>query len=81
MTKTQQYLMEMLAKHGGRYGIDTCYGRGPQGGKTVAGGKRQRDAMFALEKKGLIKIVDRQPWSESRTGYTQSGTSFAFRLV
>jgi hypothetical protein len=47
MTKTQQHLMEMLAKHSGTYSIETCYGRGPQGGKTVTHGARRRDAMFA----------------------------------
>ncbi len=81
MTKTQQYLMEMLAKHSGTYSIETCYGRGPQGGKTVTHGARQRDAMFALEEQGVIKIVSRQPWSESRNGYTQGGTVIAFSLV
>ena len=81
MTKTQQYLMEMLAKHNGTYSIETCYGRGPQGGKTVAHGARRRDAMFALEEQGLIKIVSRQAWSESRNGYTQSGNHIVFSLV
>ncbi len=81
MTKTQQHLMEMLAKHRGTYSIETCYGRGPQGGKTVSHGARQRDAMFALEEQGVIKIVSCQPWSESRHGHTQSGNHIVFSLV
>jgi hypothetical protein len=81
MTKTQQYLLEMIAKHSGVYGVDTMSGRGPKGGKTVSAGSRMRDAMFALENKGLIKITNRTTWSESRNGYTVGGTSFAFSLV
>ncbi len=81
MTKTQQHLMEMLAKHGGFYDVYTCHGRGPQGGKTVTHGARERDAMFALQKRGLIMIVDQQTWSEARNGNTRTFNSFGFRLV
>jgi hypothetical protein len=81
MNKTQQHLMAMIAAHGGVYGVDTMSGRGPGGGKTVSAGARQRDAMFALENKGLIKITNRTAWTESRNGYTVGGTSFAFSLA
>ncbi len=81
MTKTQQYLMEMIASHGGVYGVDTMHGRGPKGGKTVSAGARLRTAMFALESKGLIKITARSAWSDSRNGHAISGTSFAFSLA
>jgi hypothetical protein len=80
MTKTQASLLELARKYGGNYSITTCYGRGPKGGR-VTGGARERDAMFALEKMGLIVITDRQPWEEYNSGYKQSGNSIAFKLA
>jgi hypothetical protein len=79
MTKTEQKLLEMAAKNG-RGCVTTAYGRGPKGGR-ISGGCRERDALFKLQSKGLIKIVDRDPWSEYNRGHQQSGTSFVFELV
>lgn len=80
LTKTEQKLIDYAKYHGGRYGITTTYGRGPYGGR-VNYGARERNAMFNLEKKGLIKITYLQHWQEYNRGYGQGGTSFAFELV
>lgn len=79
MTKTEQKLLDMVAKTG-RGCVTTAYGRGPKGGR-VSGGHRERDAMFKLQMKGMIKIIDRQPWEEYNRGNKQSGNSFVFELV
>lgn len=79
MTKTQTKLLELAREYGGHYSITTCYGRGPKGGKVRAG-MRERDALFALEKLGFVVITNRQPWSETNRGYTQSGNSIAFKV-
>jgi hypothetical protein len=80
MTKTEQALIDIARKNGGRCGITTTYGRGAYGGKVQAG-LRERNAMLKLEAKGLIKIVDRQPWQDYNRGYCQGGTSFVFVLL
>lgn len=80
MTKTEQTLIKLATDNGGRYGITTEYGRGPYGGRVQAGA-RERNAMFKLEAKGLIKIVDRQQWADYNRGYGTGGTTFAFVLV
>lgn len=79
MTKTEQKLLEMAAKYG-RGCVTTAYGRGPKGGR-VSGGHRDRDAMYKLVAKGLVKIVARDPWEDYNRGYKQSGNSFVFELV
>lgn len=80
MTKTEQKLIDLARKYGGSYSVTTAYGRGPNGGR-ISGGYRERDAMYKLAAKGLIKIVDRQPWEEYNRGNKQSGNTFAFTLV
>lgn len=80
MTKTEQKLIDLARKHSGMYSITTVYGRGAFGGKIQAG-IREKNAMFKLEAKGLIKIVDRQPWQDYNRGYYQGGNTFAFILV
>lgn len=80
MNKTQTKLLELARTYGGFYSIATCRGRGPKGGKLIHG-NRERDAMFALEKAGLIVITERHPWEVYNSGYKQSGTSFGFKLV
>ena len=79
-TKTQAKLIELATKHGGRYSITTLYGRGAKGGR-VSAGKRERDALFALEEAGVVVITDRQPWEEYNSGWKQSGNTLAFKLV
>lgn len=80
LTVTQQKLIDLATRYGGRYSVDTCAGRGPQGGRRNYG-SRDRDAMFALEKLGLIRIVAREPWTDYNRGYGMSGNSFAYELV
>ena len=80
LTKTEQLLLDRAAEYGGRYSISTLYGRGPYGGR-VSGGLRERNALFKLERAGLIEITDRQPWSDYNRGYCQSGNVIAYRLV
>lgn len=80
MTKTEQKLIQLAKQYGGRYTVGTCYGRGPAGGRLNYG-TRDRDAMFKLEKAGLIKIVAREPWQDINRGHCQSGNTFVFELV
>lgn len=80
MTKTEQSLLVRARKHGGVYSVDTVYGRGPYGGKVQAG-MRERNAMFKLEAKGMIEIVNRQPWQDYNRGYGMGGTTFAYRII
>lgn len=80
MTKTEQKLIQLAQRNGGRYSVNTCHGRGPRGGRLNFG-SRERDAMYRLEQAGLVRIVDRQPWQDINRGYAQSGTSFVFRLI
>ena len=80
MTKTEQKLIELAKQHNGRYSVGTCYGRGAYGGRKNYG-VRERDAMFHLEKAGLITIADRQQWQYINRGYAMSGTIFVFELV
>ena len=80
LTKTEKMLLEEAKRHGGRYSVQTCYGRGPYGGKTNYG-SRERNAMFKLVERGLIEITCRNPWNDVNRGYTQGGTVFAFRII
>lgn len=80
MTKTEQKLIQLAKQCAGRYSISTCYGRGPGGGRRNYGA-RERNAMFKMEKAGLIRIVDRQPWQDTNRGYTMSGNTFLFELT
>ena len=52
MSKTEQMILSEITKRG-FFSIETCYGRGPGGGR-VQYGVRDRNAMFKLEKIGLI---------------------------
>lgn len=80
MTKTEQHLLDEARKHGGRYSVTRALGRGAHGGR-IDHGSRQRDAMFALEKRGLIRIVDRQADTDYNRGHAVTCTSWAFELV
>ena len=78
MTKTEQMILSEITKRG-FFSIETCYGRGPGGGR-VQYGVRDRNAMFKLEKLGLIKITKRESWQDYNRGYGQGGTIFQMEL-
>jgi hypothetical protein len=78
-TKTQTKLIDLARKHNGFYSIETCYGRGPKGGKLQAG-VRERNALFDLEEMGIVEITSREPWQEYNSGFKQSGNIIAFKL-
>lgn len=78
--KTQQHLIAEARKHGGRYSVTCAQGRGANDGR-IDHGSRQRDALFGLEKCGLIRIVDRQSDTEYNRGRAVTYTSWAFELV
>lgn len=80
LTQTQQALIELARRHGGRYSVTASSGRGAKGGRH-AYGARQRAAMFALESLGLIRITDRQTDQDYANGYCITSTSWAFALV
>lgn len=80
MNKTEQHLIDEARKYGGRFSVTRAQGRGAHGGK-IDHGSRQRDAMFALEKRGLIRIVDRQADTDYNHGHAVTYTSWAFELV
>lgn len=80
LTKTQQELIDTARKHGGRYSVTRALGRGAHGGR-IDHGSRQRDAMFALRAKGLIRIVDQQSDTDYNRGHAITCTSWAFELV
>lgn len=80
LSKTETKLLTIARQYGGHYSIETCYGRGSYGGRRNYGA-RDRNAMFKLEKAGLIRIVSRQPWQDYNRGYSQSGNVFCFELV
>ena len=44
-------------------------------------GARERNAMFKLEKRGMIEITERTRWNDVNRGYTQGGTVFAFKII
>ncbi len=79
LTKTEQKLLEN-AKTYGTASIETGYGRGPNGGR-ISFGHRDREAMYKLQMKGLIKIVGRHPWEYTRLGNKQHGNQFVFTLA
>ena len=76
MTKTEQMILSEIAKRG-FFNIETCYGRGAGGGYGI----RARNAMFKLEKIGLIKITNRESWQDYNRGYSQGGTIFHVELT
>ena len=78
MTKTEQMILSEIAKRG-FFSIETCYGRGTGGGR-VQYGVRDRNAMFKLEKLGLITITKRESWQDYNRGYGQGGTIFQMEL-
>ncbi len=80
LTKTQAQLLDNARKYDGRYSITVGYGRGPQGGRTVSHGARERSAVYKLEKLGLVEITDRQPWSFYQNGWRHFGDSIAFKI-
>ena len=79
MTKTEQMILSEITKRG-FFNIETCYGRGAGGGR-VQYGARARNAMFKLEKLGLIKITHRESWQDYNRGYSQGGTIFHVELT
>lgn len=80
LTKTEQILIERAKMYNGTASVETCYGRGSYGGK-VCYGARERDAMFKLQAKNLIRIVARTPWQDYNRGYGMGGTVFAYSLI
>ena len=80
LTKTQRDLIDAARKHGGRYSVTRADGRGAHGGR-INHGARQRDALLALERYGLVRIVDRQSDTEYNRGHAVTYTSWAFELT
>lgn len=80
LSKTELMLLSAARERGGYYGLETAYGLGSRGGR-ISAGKRERDAMFKLETRGLIQITSRQPWQDYNNGYRSSGTVFSFKLT
>lgn len=80
ITKTQAQLLHRARCYGGRATVETSAGRGPRGGRLFYGA-RERDALFALEKMGMVEIVAREPWTDYNRGYGSSGNVFAYRLT
>ena len=76
MTKTEQMILSEIATRG-FFNIETCYGRGAGGGYGI----RARNAMFKLEKLGLIKITHRESWQDCNRGNSQGGTIFRMELL
>ena len=79
LSKTEQKLMEKVREYE-RYSVETGYGRGPNGGR-ISFGHRDKEAMYKLQAKGLIKIVARHPWEHTRLGNKQHGNQFVFTLA
>lgn len=80
LTKTQQALIDAARLHGGVFSVTRVSGRGPFGGR-ISHGARQREAMFALEKLGLIRIIDRQSDTDYSRGHAVHCTSWAYALA
>lgn len=80
LNKTQKELIDNAILHGGRFFVNRTHGRGSHGGR-IDHGSRQRNAMFALEKLGLIRIVDTQTDTDFNRGYSVTCTSWAFVLT
>lgn len=80
LTKTQQQLIAEARRRGGLFSVSRVQGRGAQGGK-INYGSRQRDALFGLEKLGMVRIVDRQSDTDYNRGYAVTCTSWAFELT
>ena len=76
MTKTEQMILSEITNRG-FFNIETCYGRGAGGGYGI----RARNAMFKLEKIGLIKITNRESWQDCNRGYSRGGTIFHVELT
>ena len=80
LTKTQQALIDDARQQGGRLSVTRASGRGPCGGRIDVGA-RQRDAMFALEKMGLVRIIDRQTDTDYARGHALHCTTWACVLT
>lgn len=87
ITKTQSRLIDEARRHAAHYGVTPArgsvthaHGRGAYGGR-IDQGSRQRDAMFSLEKLGLIRIVDRQSDTEVNRSNAVTYTCWVFEIV
>lgn len=87
ITKTQSRLIDEVRRHAAYYGVTPArgsvihvHGRGAYG-RRIDQGSRQRDAMFGLEKLGLIRIVDRQFNTEFNRGNAVTYTCWVFEVV
>jgi len=80
MTKTEAKLIDLAKRYGGTFSIETGYGRGPQGGK-VRYGVRARNTLFKMADRGIVQIVDRQPWDEYNRGNHMGGNVIVYKLV
>jgi hypothetical protein len=81
LTKTEQHLIKLAAQRGGRYGVDTAWGKGRGGGRFSCGG-RDLSALRKLVDRGFAEIIKQDSWSECvGNGYWQHGTVFSFRLT
>lgn len=80
LTKTQRQLIDDARAHGGVFSVTRVSGRGAFGGR-ISHGARQRDALFALERAGLVRIVDRQTDTDYARGNAVHSTSWAYALT
>lgn len=80
LTKTQQKLIDAAKARGGRHSIESCGGKGPEGGR-VSFGARDRDALFKLVEMKLVEITHRSSSTDCNRGYSTYSTVFAFRLI
>lgn len=82
LTKTQTALVTAAQRRGGTYSVECGSGRGSRGGR-ISFGSRERDALFALEKAGVVRITGRQ---SDGTWWTGNGnqvrtTILTFELI
>jgi hypothetical protein len=75
-TKTQQALLDQLAKRG-RIGLVRAMGRGPQGGR-ISAGVREVEAALQLEGAGLLKRVGYVRDKVDDRGHSITYTSLVF---
>ncbi len=80
LSKTEAQLIEKARYYGGSYGVQTCYGRGPSGGR-VQYGTRERNAVYKLVERGLAMVTNVEPWQDYNRGYGQGGNVISFKLV
>jgi hypothetical protein len=80
MTKTEQKLIDLARANGGKYVICTAVGTGPFGGR-IHEGQRDRDAMYKLIDKGLVRLTSKHRCSESRRGHTVAFYNYVFEFI